>query len=188
MHTSKVGGKIPDDLVSDAIAPWRTGLGADEEWVETCHQVLSGYFTLFVTLLELSIDPYPEVASCAKMVVYYIMLLLLESPFTWLLSSSLHMSSQPSIPSFHHVFGPCSHVSSLQSVPFMTPFTPSSPSCLGGIPITCPDTTTNSISRVNSSLKRTSSFANVLRSIHSYAFLTLEDNIPRVRQQHNSDY
>src|SRR5882724_8298967 len=102
MHTSKVGGKIPDDLVSDAIAPWRTGLGADEEWVETCHQVLSGYFTLFVTLLELSIDPYPEVASCAKTVVDYIMALLLESPFTRLPLSSLHMSSQPSIPSSHH--------------------------------------------------------------------------------------
>jgi len=81
-----------------------------------------------------------------------------------------------------------SHVSLLPSVPFMTPFTLLSPSCLGGIPVTCPDTTTNSISQVNLSLKHTSSFANVLRSIRSYAFLTLEDNIPRVRQQHNSDY
>ena len=175
VQAMRAGGKIPEDFVSDAIMQWRAGLGTDQEWVETCHQVLSGYFTLFATLLELSIDPYPEVASCARTVVDYIMALLLESPFTRLPSSSL-VPQQPSKSSHSYGYGSRARVMSLQSVPPLNSF-PSSPT-RRGVPLTRTDTLASTTSRVSSTLKRTSSFANALKSIGSYAFPTLDDSSP----------
>ena len=186
-RANKVGGKV-EDLVSDAIVQWRAGLGTDEEWVETCHQVLSGYFTLFATLLELSIDPYPEVATSARIVVDYIMALLLESPFARLQSSSLFLPPQPAKSSSGYGYSSRSRVTSLQSVPPLTPLTPSSPT-RRGVPLSRTDTMTSTASRVTSTLKRTSSFANALKSIGSYAFPTVDDGspTPSTRQRHPSD-
>ncbi|KAF8490741.1 hypothetical protein JB92DRAFT_3007752 [Gautieria morchelliformis] len=186
-RASKQGGKVPDDLVSDAIAQWRAGLGMDEWWVETCHQVLSGYFTLFATLLELSIDPYPEVSSCAKTVVDYIMALLLESPFMHLQSSSLSLPPQPSRSLSSYGYSSRSRVTSLQPAPSLNPLAPSSPT-QRGIPLSRTDTTTSATSRVTSTLKRTSSFANVLKSLGGYAFTASDEGSPAVNaRQRPSD-
>ena len=185
-RASKVGGKMPDDIVSDAVMQWRAGLGTDEDWVETCYQVLSGYFTLFATLLELSIDPYPEVASCAKTVVDYIMALFLESPFTRLSSSSPFLQPQSSRPSSG--YGSRSRMTSLQSVPSLNPLSPSSP-IRRGIPLSRVDSMTSTTSRVSSTLKRTSSFASAFKSIGSYAFPRMDDESPVTngRQRQPSD-
>lgn len=51
--------------------------------------LLSSFFTILAALFDLSVDPYPEVATMARMVVDYIMALLVESAFAKLPSSTL---------------------------------------------------------------------------------------------------
>jgi regulatory associated protein of mTOR len=48
---------------------------------EESRVLLSSLFTIFVILLDLSVDPYPEVATNAQTIVDYVMALLLASPF-----------------------------------------------------------------------------------------------------------
>ncbi|KAJ1301765.1 hypothetical protein OPQ81_008994 [Rhizoctonia solani] len=57
--------------------------------------VLTSFFTIYCTLLELSVDPYPEVATLAQTVVDYITALLLESPFAKLPTSDFPKSMPP---------------------------------------------------------------------------------------------
>lgn len=51
--------------------------------------LLSSFFTILVALFDLSVDPYPEVAAMAQMLVDYVMALLVESSFARLPSSTL---------------------------------------------------------------------------------------------------
>ncbi|KAG8751986.1 hypothetical protein FRC11_008795, partial [Ceratobasidium sp. 423] len=57
--------------------------------------VLTWFFTIYCTLLELSVDPYPEVATLAQTVVDYITALLLESPFAKLPTADFPKSIPP---------------------------------------------------------------------------------------------
>ncbi|KAG8726719.1 hypothetical protein FRC11_014646, partial [Ceratobasidium sp. 423] len=57
--------------------------------------VLTSFFTIYCTLLELSVDPYPEVATLAQTVVDYITALLLESPFAKLPTADFPKSIPP---------------------------------------------------------------------------------------------
>ena len=158
-----------EDVTSQAISEWLDGFG-DEEVREENRVILSSFFTIFSVLLELSVDPYHEVATNAQTIVDYIMALLLESPFTRLESSTLH---QPPLPQ-RTIAGARSRRSSLTSSPTLT--RPSSPNVLRpGVPRS--DTMTNTISSgVSSTLKRTSSFANALKNIAGgIAFPSVED-------------
>ncbi|KAJ3493649.1 hypothetical protein NLJ89_g10966 [Agrocybe chaxingu] len=80
-----------EDITSAAVAEWLDGFGEDEQLREENRVLLSSFFTIFVVLLDLSVDPYQEVATNAQTIVDYIMALLLESPFTRLESTSLDM-------------------------------------------------------------------------------------------------
>ena len=51
--------------------------------------LLSSFFTILVALFDLSVDPYPEVAAMARMLVDYVIALLVESSFARLPSSTL---------------------------------------------------------------------------------------------------
>lgn len=51
--------------------------------------LLSSFFTILVALFDLAVDPYPEVAAMAQMLVDYIVALLVESSFARLPSSTL---------------------------------------------------------------------------------------------------
>lgn len=51
--------------------------------------LLSSFFTILAALFDLSVDPYPEVANMARMIIDYIMALLVESAFARLPSSTL---------------------------------------------------------------------------------------------------
>jgi regulator-associated protein of mTOR len=80
-----------EDLTNQAVAEWLDGFGDDELLREENRVLLSSFFTIFVVLLDLSVDPYQEVATNAQTIVDYIMALLLESPFTRLEATSLNM-------------------------------------------------------------------------------------------------
>ena len=79
-----------DDVTIQAVAEWLEGFGEDDLLREENRVLLSSFFTIFVVLLDLSVDPYQEVATNAQTIVDYITALLLESPFSRLESASLN--------------------------------------------------------------------------------------------------
>ncbi len=83
-----------DDVAAIAVTEWLESFGDDEDYRAENRVLLSSFFTIFSILLELSVDPYQEVATNAQTIVDYIMALLLESPFTRLDSTTL---SQPPV-------------------------------------------------------------------------------------------
>ena len=103
-----------DDITSQAVAEWLEAFGEDDQLREENRVLLSSFFTIFVVLLDLSVDPYQEVATNAQTIVDYITALLLESPFSRLDSASLSYASaiphsrrgspQLSCPPLHHPF------------------------------------------------------------------------------------
>jgi len=156
-----------DDVSSQAVAEWLTGF--DEEPLRLKNRMLlSTFFTIFVILLDLSADPYEEVATNAQTIVDYIMALLLESPFTRLQSSSLlNPSTAPTDKRHSPQPGSArSRVASLQSSPFLyqAPPTPGPSAQKDRPPITRNDSVASTlVGSVSSTLKRTSSFANALK-------------------------
>ncbi|KAK7063677.1 target of rapamycin complex 1 subunit mip1 [Favolaschia claudopus] len=160
---SQVGHHSFDDdsnsITSQAVADW---LDRFEDYEQPEQRVyLSSFFTLFVILLDLSVDPYHEVATNAQTVLDYIMALLLESPFTRLEGSSLHVPPvTPDYPSSNRtrVGSQASTISGSPSIP------PPSPGIRPGLSRT--DTMTSTISTgVSNTIRRTSSFANALKSL-----------------------
>ncbi|KAJ7511862.1 hypothetical protein B0H11DRAFT_2268846 [Mycena galericulata] len=167
---------IDDDisnLTNQAIADW---LDRFEDYEQAEHKVyLSSFFTMFVFLLDLSVDPYHEVATNAQTVLDYIMALLLESPFTRLEATSLHAPPMtPDRSTARTRVG--SQASTMSSSPSFAP--PPSPVPRPGISRT--DTMTSTISNgVSNTIRRTSSFANALKSLaNGIAFPTAEDAHP----------
>ncbi|KIJ66511.1 hypothetical protein HYDPIDRAFT_109558 [Hydnomerulius pinastri MD-312] len=163
-----------EEMTSQAVAEWLDVFGDDDAAREENRVLLSSFFTIFVVLLELTTDPYQEVATHAQTITDYIMALLLASPFYRLDCTSL---DAPPVP---HDFrgapggGAHSRVSSLQGSPLMQH--PPSP-VLSRPGITRSDTMTSTLSSgVSSTLRRTSSFANALRNLAGgIAFPTTED-------------
>ncbi|KDQ62866.1 hypothetical protein JAAARDRAFT_188509 [Jaapia argillacea MUCL 33604] len=175
------GGTIAEeDVTSHAVAEWLDGFGDDEGAREENRVLLSSFFTIFVALLELSVDPYQEVATSAQTVVDYVMALLFESPFTRLESTSLH--APPVLPPEQSkelgggLNGTRSRVpssgsaGSTQTLPLPSP-APARP------PLDRSQTMTSTVSNgVGNALRRTSSFANALRSLAgTIAFPSTED-------------
>ncbi|KAJ3722358.1 raptor N-terminal caspase like domain-containing protein [Lentinula raphanica] len=153
---------------------------------EESRVMLSSFHTIFVVLLDLSVDPYHEVATQAQTVVDYIMALLLESPFTRLDETSLgcpplapsnYMNpTHPDIDSRDARSRTCS--GSQQSSPLLTyptqlipPPSPSASSIRSDVHLVRPslsraDTLTSTISNtVSNTVKRTSSIAHALKNL-----------------------
>ncbi|KAI8980557.1 hypothetical protein BD414DRAFT_492558 [Trametes punicea] len=182
----KEGEENPDDdVAANAIMEWLDSFGDDEEYRAENRVLLSSFFTIFSILLELSVDPYQEVATNAQTVVDYIMALLLDSPFTRLESTTLNR--------------PPSTVSDAKSLlNGMRPRVPSNPSTqtsahpppppAGRPQLTRSETVSNTIQNgVTSTLRRTSSFANALRSLAgNIAFPSLEDGRSSPKPQQTS--
>ncbi|EAU92443.2 mip1 [Coprinopsis cinerea okayama7 len=158
-----------DELTSHAVAEWLDGFD-DESLREEKRVLLSSFFTIFVVLLDLSVDPYQEVATNAQTIVDYIMALLLESPFTKLPSSTLHAAPwSPDDPRGSPQMAARSRTSLYQPG---SPH-PASPIRSDRPGLTRTDTMTSTISSgVTNTLRRTSSFANALKSL---AFSTIDD-------------
>ncbi|TFY81020.1 hypothetical protein EWM64_g2987 [Hericium alpestre] len=174
----KIGGgstQLPEeDVAGQAIAEWLDGFGDDQILREENRVLLSSFFTIFSVLLELSVDPYHEVTTNAQTIVDWIMALLLESPFTRLDSTSLNLPLPPSSQRSAR-----SRRSSLTSSPSLT--RPPSPVHMRP-GLTRSDTMNSISSGVANTLRRTTSFANALKSLAGgVAFPSLEDgrNSPR---------
>ncbi|KAI6015651.1 raptor N-terminal caspase like domain-containing protein [Pisolithus marmoratus] len=149
-----------EEVTSQAMSEWLDSVADDDAAREENRVLLSSFFTIFVALLELTVDPYHEVATNAQTITDYVMALLLASPFYRLDCTTL--DSSPTPPNYRgSAAGPHSRVPSLQSSPLIgrppTPVT-SRPSLKRA------DTVTSTFSGVTSTLRRTSSFASVLRS------------------------
>lgn len=161
-----------EEVTSQAMSEWLDSFADDDAVREENRVLLSSFFTIFVALLELTVDPYHEVATNAQTITDYVMALLLASPFYRLDCTTL--DSPPVPPSYHgSAAGPHSRGPSLQSSPLMprppTPTT-SRPSLKRA------DTVASTFSGVTSTLRRTSSFASVLRSFAGgIAFPSVEE-------------
>lgn len=165
-----------EDITNQAISEWLDGFGDDDLVREENRVLLSSLFTIFVVLLDLSVDPYQEVATNAQTIVDYITALLLESPFTRLDSTSLHFA--PTAPLADRRHSPStsisrSRVQSLQSsqpslnIPPPSPIRPS---------LSRTDTISTISSGVTRTIRRTSSFANALKSLaNGIAFPAVDD-------------
>ncbi|TFK42159.1 hypothetical protein BDQ12DRAFT_677728 [Crucibulum laeve] len=156
-----------DDVTNQAIGDWLDDFEDDEMLREENRVLLSSFFTIFVVLLDLSVDPYHEVATNAQTIVDYIMALLLESPFTRLDGTSLNVP--PTVPpekrGSPQMSAARSRVASMASTTSSHTQPPPSPG--GSRPsITRSETMTNTItSGVSNTLRRTSSFANAFKLI-----------------------
>ncbi|KAF7337789.1 Target of rapamycin complex 1 subunit mip1 [Mycena sanguinolenta] len=153
-------GHYPDDddsihTTSQAVADWLDRFDEAEQPEQRVY--LSSFFTMFVALLDLSVDPYHEVATNAQTVLDYIMALLLESPFARL----------------EGILSTRSHASTISASPSFAP--PPSPGIRPGLSRT--DTMTSTISNgVSNTIRRTSSFANALKSLaNGIAFPSAEE-------------
>jgi len=159
------------------------------------YEVLSGYFTLFALLLEFSIDPFPDVTELAQSVVDWIVERLVESPFAALrgvgLKSAVDTLERESAKAKARNSGLRTRVASLGSL--STTVAGSTGGTTLGAPSRPPSIRANSLASssttasihptashsaasttTSSTLKRTSSFANALKSLGTYAFPTLE--------------
>ncbi|WWD04747.1 hypothetical protein V865_002818 [Kwoniella europaea PYCC6329] len=78
-----------EDIVSEALKEWTSN--EDKEPHEHQHNLtlLSSFKVLFETLLDLSVDPHTEVALMASTVVDYIIALLVDSAFTRVKGSAI---------------------------------------------------------------------------------------------------
>ena len=152
-----------DDVTGQAVAEWLENFGEDDHLREENRVLLSSFFTIFVVLLDLSVDPYQEVATNAQTIVDYITALLLESPFGRLDSASLNYPPTATLDrrGSPQLSGPSSH-------PFLESELERPPSRN--------DTMTNSLSSIGGAMKRTASLANTLKLLAgNIAFPMSED-------------
>lgn len=174
-HPSAAAHFQDEDITNHAVAEWLDSFGDDELLREENRVLLTSFFTIFVVLLDLSVDPYLEVATNAQTIVDYIMALLLESPFARLDSTSLHLGSN--LPSDRqsspHSSGSRTRVPSFQSYQFPYHLPTASGSEKPQM------TRTNSVISfgVANTIKRTSSFANALKVLTgSIAFPSYDES------------
>ncbi|KAF8634942.1 hypothetical protein AX15_000673 [Amanita polypyramis BW_CC] len=165
---SHLNPHLQEDIANQAIGEWLEAFGDDELLREENRVLLSSFFTIFVVLLDLSVDPYHEVATNAQTIVDYIMALLLESPFARL--ESLTLDQPPLAPPDRKTCSPRSDFRTrLQQSPSLGYATPPSPSVssIGGAirpGLIRSETMSSTISLgVTNTIRRTSSFANALK-------------------------
>ncbi|KAL4247407.1 WD repeat RAPTOR family protein [Abortiporus biennis] len=170
-----------EEIALQAVTEWLDGFGEDEAFREENRVLLSSFFTIFSVLLELSVDPYQEVATNAQTIVDYITALLLESPFTRLDSTSLHRP----LPSHSDATGYTVNRIRDSANASHGSLSPN----LARPTIQRSETMTSTLSSgVTNTLRRTSSFANALKNLAGgIAFPSLEDgrSSPRPSSSHN---
>ncbi|KAG7100045.1 hypothetical protein E1B28_001830 [Marasmius oreades] len=177
-----------DSITSQAVRVWLSGYGDDDMLREESRVLLSSFYTIFVVLLDLSADPYNEVATNAQIIIDYIMALLLDSPFKNLQCSPF--DSPPTAPKKYqaplvntsHNLTPRSRKSSLQLSPSVVSLAPNLSSAPPLRPsLSRSDTMSSTISNsVSNTIKRTSSFANALKNLAgTIAFPSMEESSTR---------
>ncbi len=156
-----------DTVVAKAFAAW----GARSERTEVEHNenitILLTFKLMFAALLDLSVDPHPEVATLACTVVDYVTALLLDSAFTRARGSTLRAQyyMEKTRPTKSKMANAGLHSPSLAQLSM-----PQAPD--GGLHPAQPtlvrsDTASSTASRVTSTLKRTNSVVNVFKNLAS---------------------
>ncbi|KAL0567020.1 Target of rapamycin complex 1 subunit kog1 [Marasmius crinis-equi] len=177
-----------DNITTHAVRTWLSGFGDDDKFREESRVLLSSFYTIFVVLLDLSADPYNEVATNAQTIVDYIMALLLDSPFRNLESSSFNSppmapkTYQQPFPTTSQALTPRSRKPSLQLSPSMSNLSPTTTQAPSLRPsLSRSDTMTSTISNsVSNTIKRTSSFAHALKNLAgNIAFPSMDDPTTR---------
>ncbi|KAG8903119.1 hypothetical protein FRB99_003721 [Tulasnella sp. 403] len=157
------------DVVWNAIEDWVDRVSEDEEVKGHNHVVMSSVFILYATLLELSMDPYQEVANMARTVSDYVVAMLRDSPFAKLPGSTLNVTPQSDIP--------LGTSATLSKTPTLSKSATTSTLKRDATNAPLADGLNNSLS---TTLKRTSSFATSLRNLAAgYAFPSLTDRDPQ---------
>lgn len=150
---SSGGSDDEPDIVSEALEAWVSPDSLSPEAHQVNLTLLSSFKTLFETLLDLSVDPHPEVAGMAATVVDYVVALLLGSAFNRVPGTALRSLSRPKVGSRFNNASPVIEM----------PRTPSS-SRMESVPSTP--------TSASGTLKRNSSVAGALRSLASLAGFT----------------
>lgn len=153
---SSAGSDDDPDIVSEALEQW---VSNDQVYPEA-HQVnltlLSSFKTLFETILDLSVDPHPEVAGMASTVVDYVVALLLGSAFNRVPGTAIRSLNRPRV-----------------GVRFPQPTAPVDQRAPASPANSKQDQASTNSSNGAGSLKRNSSVAGALRSLASMTgFLT----------------
>lgn len=162
--------RVPDDVAGHAIAQWLASQG-DEETQNECRVLLASFYSIYVGILDLSVDPYPEVAALAQTIADWIMAHLLCSPFSRLGNSALRIPSSPVLSSAASI-PPRSRVNSLTS----SNGTVSSSTLVQRPAPKRAETATTTVSRVSSTLKRTSSIlTNMAKGYTSFGAAQSDD-------------
>lgn len=169
------GHKSDEDIAVQAVSEW-LDIFDDDQFREENRVLLSSFFTIYTVLLDLSVDPYQEVATNAQTVVDYITALLLDSPFTKIESTSLDTpppAYQEAVKSMVLTNGR-PRAPSLRSL--QVTLQPPSPN-LSRPGVHRSDTMSSTLtSGVTNTLRRTSSFASALKNLAGgIAFPSLED-------------
>ncbi|WVQ65897.1 uncharacterized protein L199_004075 [Kwoniella botswanensis] len=167
-----------EDIVSEALKEWTSN--EDKEPHEHQHNLtlLSSFKVLFETLLDLSVDPHTEVALMASTVVDYIIALLVDSAFTRVKGSAVrnllkrHYSSNRPRTLSRQVSAAFSEGGKYPNGP-LTNSTQLKPPQMQRSNTNVSETGSGS-----SSLKRSGSVANALRSLASMTGLVVPPDSP----------
>lgn len=104
---SNAGSEDEADIVAEALEHWVSTEALSPEAHQVNLTLLSSFKTLFETLLDLSVDPHPEVAGMAATVVDYIVALLLGSAFNQVPGTALKGLNRPKVgPRFSQASSP----------------------------------------------------------------------------------
>ncbi|KIY73326.1 WD40 repeat-like protein [Cylindrobasidium torrendii FP15055 ss-10] len=154
------------DVTEEALFEWEQTLEGHGR-LEEGRVMLQSFYTIWLVLLDMAIDPYPEVAVLAQTIVDYVMALLLESPFSSLESATLKQPPAQSTTGGRAPIEPPkprtrvgSNLSN-GSIPPSSP-KPPRPGFTRSDTMSTLSTVTESVSNT---IKRTSSFANALKSL-----------------------
>ncbi|WWC95984.1 hypothetical protein V866_002851 [Kwoniella sp. B9012] len=167
-----------EDIVSEALKEWTSN--EDKEPHEHQHNLtlLSSFKVLFETLLDLSVDPHTEVALMASTVVDYIIALLVDSAFTRVKGSAIRNLLKK-----HYSFNRPRTLSRQVSAAFSEggkfpngPLTNSTQ--LKPPQMQRSNTNVSETGSGSSSLKRSGSVANALRSLASMTGLVVPPDSP----------
>lgn len=155
---SSAGSDEEPDIVSEAIAAWVSSESISPEAHQVNLTLLSSLKTLFEALLDLSVDPTPEVAGMAATVVDYIVALLLSSAFNRVTGTSLNSLSRPKVGARFPPPSPAVETPRKQ--------------------IALRNETPNSKTSTSGTLKRNSSFGGALKSLASMTGFATPDPEP----------
>lgn len=143
-------------LVEQALRQWGDRPDINPEEHAENVRLLAAFKLMFSTLLDLTVDPHPEVASYACTVTDYLVALLLDSSFTRASGSTFSPT----------VFEGKPRVVNRDCIPPITPLTTPEPPLESPSPVKRSDTQT-SVAKMTSTLKRNSSVANALGKLAS---------------------